>query len=232
MSASNACSTSCDERPAGAVARRARSEAGPDAVAPYYAAGRLMKACLYEAESAAESARQEAHAARDEANRLRAAARAESAAIRREAAQQGRAESAEELAGILRAAREALDRLRLELTEAVVEGAFAVAEAVVGAELRTSPEKFIDWVRQVMHEARPYGRMTVVLHPEDMALAAALRDGLAGGIEEECVVEWRADEQAERHAVVVETDMGAFLGGLRARCDRLRAEVTRRGGRT
>jgi flagellar assembly protein FliH len=125
-------------------------------------------------QEAARSARRLVAAAEAEAERIRSEAYAAGHA---EGLATGRADAAEQIAPALHTAAEVLSSMRaLEASHAdrvegqAVELSVQIAEKVVAGAVEVSPERLLDVVRGALRTIVERERVTVLVHPDDVAL--------------------------------------------------------------
>ncbi len=149
--------------------------------------------------------------ARTEAERIVAEARREADAVREEARRAGRAEGEEDAARALLEATRARAHIDSGTERAVVELAMAAARRIVAEELSLAPERIRAIVDDVLARARRAHRITVRVHPDDVAGLSGIgaRDGLEASIE--------ADASIARGGCVVTTDLGELDARIEVR---------------
>lgn len=157
--------------------------------------------------------------ARAEAAGLVAQARADAEALREEARadgyRAGRSEGLESLAAALAAVEGLADAvaerraaMEEEATDQATRLAIEVAAKLVRAELAIAPERVVDVVRAAIRRASERSALTVVVHPEDLAVcreAAADIMERMGGIG---VLEFVDEPRMDRGSCVVRTPNG------------------------
>ncbi|HZO36573.1 MAG TPA: FliH/SctL family protein [Solirubrobacteraceae bacterium] len=172
---------------------------------------------------------------RDEAEAAIAAARTEAHA---EGIAEGEARVRAELApalAALEAAGTELEQARALVTDGVerhaVELALTLAERIVAAAIDVEPERVLDVVSGALRGLVERERVTVLVHPDDLALVTGAADGIAvelGGIV-------RLDTQAERRVprggAVLRTDLCEIDATARAKLDRAEAVLIAELGR-
>lgn len=207
----------------GDVARSGRL-VRPERVEPLYPAARLLAANVVDAGSVLAEARKEAAAARDEARevldraqaeaeRTVTEARAEAERIRVEAAAQAREEVRDRVLEQLARMDQAQQELRAEVVAEVERSAFHFARAVLDVELAVRPGRIVDLVAGVLDRADRFRELRLHLHPGEAPLVREVLDELrerTPGADLAVV----ADPDVPLHDVRLETEMGAFHGGV------------------
>lgn len=206
------------------------------AVQPLYNPARLLGAGAAQAIGLLETARGELARAQREASELREAAHLEAANITGSAAQQvalaveeGRRAAAEEVrrhAHEFFAAFEAeTSRLGDQLAAHAQRSAWLIASAVLKVEFAVRPDTVVDVVSSALREARLYERVTVCVHPGDLALIEPHVERLRALSTVASSFSLRADPSVQRGGVRIDTEMGSFDGSVEARLARLAAAV-------
>lgn len=213
--------------------------AGEVDVRPLFPTTRLLLASAFDAERLRDDADAEREAARVEAAKIVDAAQAEAAKIEREANdaaeairavafEQGRAEGAARLAGVVAALEGEVRQLRAVYPEDVARKAIEWATLIVGAELEAAPSLIVPFLERMIAKVRHRSGVTLRLHPDDAALLNAAMDDVRerlGLAEPPRVV---ADPARPRHSVHVETSDRAFYDDtLEDRAEKLRGHVER-----
>jgi flagellar assembly protein FliH len=144
----------------------------------------------------------------------------------------GMAAAQEEIAsaiGALKAAVEGVDALRDELSARfesdAVALALSVAQRIVGGALDVAPERVLDVVRGALRRATDRHRVTIVVHPDDVALVSEQLDALnaeLGGIDHGTV---QGDRRVGRGGAIVQTLDGAIDAEIESQIDRAREIV-------
>lgn len=163
-------------------------------------------------------------AARAEADRIREEARAEGYAAGHA---QGLAEAREQLApaasslgDALRGAQRDAVRAADALEREAVELAILLAEKVVAASVLHEPERVLDVVRGALRGVVDRGRVTVLVHPDDVPLVRGAMEPMLdelGGIERCDVL---AERRVARGGAVVRTSEGEVDVRLEAKLER------------
>ena len=177
--------------------------------------GRVAPRGVVEASVAAERLIAQARA---EAQRLLSAAERQVADLKLRAEAEARAEAAAKLAAHAlslasheaRADERALDRS--------VSLARLLAERLLGASLAVSPEQVVSLARQALAEARGARRLTIMAHPEDIALLSGSLPSLGVAVEN---VRLLPDTARPRGSLRIETDIGVLDADLAPQLDRL-----------
>jgi flagellar biosynthesis/type III secretory pathway protein FliH len=147
--------------------------------------------------------------ARAEAERIIAGARAEREHARREGYDEGRAQAAAELAGLLAAGRAEADAMLEQTAPAALAIATRMAEKIVGRAVELEPAVMADIAAEALAACRTRtGIVALRVHPDDLAAVQARRAELAAGLGGEVTFELVADETVERHGCVVDTAVG------------------------
>jgi flagellar assembly protein FliH len=170
-------------------------------------------------EQAALKARRLVAAAEAEADRIRSEARA---AGHGEGLAAGRSEALLEMAPAVHAASEVLAGVRtLESEHAervegqAVELAVRIAEKVVAGAVEVKPERLLDVVRGALRTMVERERITVLVHPDDVAL---LREGLPD-------LEVHEERRVARGGAIVRTAFGEIDATLDTKLARAREAV-------
>jgi flagellar biosynthesis/type III secretory pathway protein FliH len=157
-----------------------------------------------------------------DAARILEAARREAAQARLQVETEARADAAAAVAAraVALAAREAasLDRQR----ERVVELARALAERLLGEQLRLDPTTIVSLADQVLAEARGAREVTIAAHPADVPHLRAALDRLRAGSR---AVEITSSNACARGALRVETEIGTLDAELAPQLHRLAARL-------
>jgi flagellar assembly protein FliH len=164
-----------------------------------------------------------------QAGRERAAAQRAAAAAGRAA---GFAAASEEVAAAVRALKSALegiealrDELAQKLEGDAVELALSLAQRIVAGSLDVAPERVVDVVRGALRRVSDRHRITIVVHPDDVALVSDQLEALnreLGGIDGGVV---QGDRRVARGGAIVQTLDGAIDAEIESQLDRARAVV-------
>jgi flagellar assembly protein FliH len=167
--------------------------------------------------SASARAREIVARAEERARQLVAQAEREVAHVRLGAEAAGRAEGAAAVAALALRLRSEEARAEQRQLERVVELARLLAERVLGAELRLDPARVFELARQALAEARGARRITIVAHPDDVALLEPRATELGLDVSARLV----ADAARQRGSLRVETELGTLDAELAPQLDRL-----------
>ncbi len=143
--------------------------------------------------------------ARLDAERLIAEAAADARSIRARAAAEGREEGAAYATGLVARAALAAERAVAGAEPELVELAFAIAERVVGAAALRDRAVAVESAARALETARARGRMTLRVHPGDLA---AVAEAPAGRLAHGRGLRLVADETVGRGGAVLETEAG------------------------
>jgi flagellar biosynthesis/type III secretory pathway protein FliH len=151
--------------------------------------------------------------ARAEAAAILAAARAEAAATHEEARRrgldEGRAEAAAALVGLLHAGRAEADAMLARVEPAAVAIAARMAEKIVGRAVELDATTMADIAAEAVAACRTReGRVQLRVNPVDLPAVEPARDALAARLGGEATLELVADESVERAGCVVDTPVG------------------------
>jgi flagellar biosynthesis/type III secretory pathway protein FliH len=165
-----------------------------------------------------------------------AAAQAEAAGIRAAAHAEGlaaaQADAQSALAPALQALHAAAEQLAAErvataerLEAHAVELALLIADKVVSATVAVKPELVVEAVRGALRGLMERDRITVLVHPDDLATMRAAMDDLVaslGGVEH---YEVQAERRVGRGGAIVRTPDGDVDGRLETKLERARAVI-------
>jgi flagellar biosynthesis/type III secretory pathway protein FliH len=139
--------------------------------------------------------------------RARAAATLEEA--RRRGLEEGRAEAAARLAGVLAAGQAEADAMLARVEPAALAIAARMAEKIVGRALDLDATLMADIAAEAVAACRTRaGLVQLRVHPEDLVAVAAAREALATRLGGEAALELVADESVGRYGCVVDTPVG------------------------
>jgi flagellar assembly protein FliH len=177
-------------------------------------------------------ARAEPDAALAELARARADADSLRDAAREEGLREGREEALVALVPALEALTQAQDAVREDLRARAdrleahaVDLALFLAEKVIGGAIAVEPELVVEAVRGALRGIVERERVTVLVHPEDLALVSEAMDSVRatlGGIEH-CEVQ--AERRVSRGGAVVRTPDGDVDARLDVKLQRAREVV-------
>jgi flagellar assembly protein FliH len=129
----------------------------------------------------------------------------------------------------LKAALDGVEALRDEVAARfesdAVELALSLAQRIVAGSLEVAPERVLDVVRGALRRVTDRHRITIVVHPDDVALVSEQLDALnaeLGGIDEGTV---QGDRRVGRGGAIVQTSEGAIDAEIESQLDRARAVV-------
>jgi flagellar assembly protein FliH len=176
-------------------------------------------------------------AARDESAAILAAAEAEAEAIREQARAAGHAEgfaagrdeAAAQAAPAVQALAETLvqaqaerDRVAAEVEGAAVELALQIAEKALTAAIDVNPELVVDVVRGALRCLVDRDRVTIQVHPEDLALVRDSVESLVnqlGGIEH---IEVQEERRVQRGGAILRSTAGEIDARIQTKLDNAR----------
>jgi flagellar biosynthesis/type III secretory pathway protein FliH len=175
--------------------------------------------------------------ARVEAERILRDARAQAgvtlAEARRRGLEEGRAEAAAELTGLLAAGRAEADAMLARVEPAALAIAARMAEKIVGRAVELDPTAMAAIAAEAVAACRTRdGLVQLRVHPDDLAAVEPARAALEGRLGGGATLELVADEGVERHGCVVDTPVGrvdARLATQLAALSRALAEDAPRG---
>jgi type III secretion protein L len=151
-------------------------------------------------------ARAEAAAILEDA-RARAAVVVEDA--RRRGLDEGRAEAAAALVGMLAAGRAEAEAMLTRVQPAALAIATRMAEKIVGRAVELDPTTMAAIAAGALDACRTRdGVARLRVHPEDLAALELARAALAARLGDHAVLELVADEGVERYGCIVETSVG------------------------
>jgi flagellar assembly protein FliH len=176
------------------------------------------------------------HAEADAVMTALAQAEADAGSVRAEAHEQGLREGREEALAALTPGLEALaqavdavkadQHARADRLEAhAVDLALFLAEKVIGGAIAVNPELVVEAVRGALRAIVDRERVTILVHPEDLALVRDAMDGVLatlGGIEH-CEVQ--AERRVSRGGAVVRTPDGDVDARVETKLQRAREVV-------
>ena len=154
-----------------------------------------------------------------------AAAREAGYAVGLEEGRAALADAVQALAGAAAALAAERDAVAAACEPEAVALAFRVAEKVLGAAVEVEPERVVDVVRGALRRIVERGRVTVLVHPDDLDLVRAAGTDLVtelGGIEH---LEVQAERRVSRGGAVVHTPDGDVDATLSTKLDRAREVV-------
>ena len=168
--------------------------------------GRVVKGHGHVVPAVVMDARAEAEAILLEA-RARAASTLEEA--RRQGFEEGRAEGAAALVGLLAAGRVEADAMLARVEPAALAIASRMAEKIVGRAVALDPTIMAAIAAEAVAACRTRdGVVRLRVHPDDLAAVMPARAGLAERLGGDAALELVADESVERHGCVVDTSVG------------------------
>ncbi len=176
--------------------------------------------------AASEQAQKILHQARTEAARLVAVAEQQAADARLRAQVEGRADGVAAVAAraIALSAWEAAAEERQR--ERLIDLARALAERLLGEQLRLHPETVVALAEQVLAEGSGARRVRLVAHPDDLPHLRAELSRIAGATR---TVELVADEKRARGELRMETEIGTLDAELAPQLARLAAHLRESG---
>jgi type III secretion protein L len=128
---------------------------------------------------------------------------------RRRGLEEGRAEAAAALAGLLAAGRAEADAMLARARPAALAIAARMAEKIVGRAVELDPTLMAAIAAEAVEACRTReGAIRLHVHPEDLAAVAPTRAALAERLGGDATLELVADESVERHGCVVDTPVG------------------------
>jgi type III secretion protein L len=161
--------------------------------------GHVVPAAVMDARAEAETILREA--------RARASAVLEAA--RRQGLEEGRAEGAAELAGLLAAGRAEADAMLARVEPAALAVAARMAEKIVGRAVELDPTLMAAIAAEALDACRTRaGVVQLRVHPQDLAAIEPARAALAERLGGEATLALVADDGVGRHGCVVETAVG------------------------
>ena len=196
-----------------------------DQVRPLYATSRLLRGEILEAEGVLAEAREARSAAEAECAQLLADARAEAQGVlqaardsadevRARALEEGRRAAGGEVQKLLNKAVAEVERARGVFPQEVQRTAFRFAKAILDVEFAVRPERVVELVESVLERARQYRQIRIHLHPLDLPLVEQARKQLEDRLTLATELRLLPDEELERQGVVIETEMGTYLGSV------------------
>jgi flagellar assembly protein FliH len=114
------------------------------------------------------------------------------------------------------------DRVCAEVEEAAVDLGLRIAEQALAAALAVQPERVVDVVRGALRRLVERGRITLLVHPDDLDIVREAGDGLVaelGGIEH---LDVQAERRVPRGGAIVRTMEGEVDATLTTKLDRAR----------
>lgn len=157
-------------------------------------------------------------AAEEQAAAIVEQARSEAAQVRLRAEEEGRAEAAAEVAAKALALADHEARADERQLDRAVNLARILAERLLGAELELDPGRVVALAQQALGEARGARRVTIVAHPEDVAVLERSLNGL--GLDPG-TTRIQADSSRARGNLRLETDIGVLDAELGPQLERL-----------
>lgn len=197
------------------------STPGTAVVAPAFPEARLLKGDVHAIQAEVERAQEALRAAEAEAAQVLAEARAQADAIRTQARAEATAAAHAQFGALLASLERQSEEQERVFAEAVQRQAFLIARQVIRAELTLNPARVIQIVEEVAREARRYRRLELRLHPEDAALLEPALPQLRRSLSFAEQLTLTADPEQPRYGVKVQTEMGAYFGGVQDRLDKV-----------
>jgi len=113
---------------------------------------------------------------------------------------------------VLRSVIETLQRERDQLLREseviIVRLAYEIAKKIIHQEAQTNPDVILYIVRESIRRAAEGDKLTVILHPEDLAVVRACVDTLVEDPELKGKMEFKSDAKITRGGCIVETNLG------------------------
>lgn len=114
--------------------------------------------------------------------------------------------------GVLRSVVTTLQRQREQLLResevTIVRLAYEIAKKIIHREAQTNPDVILYVVRESIKRAAEGDKLTVILHPEDLAVVHACADSLTDDPEINGKIEFKSDAKITRGGCRVETSLG------------------------
>lgn len=203
---------------------------------PYYLPSQLMRGVHFDIEAHRQAVLAELDGAHEDVEAMRASVAAECEAMRSQALEQVEstlaAARAEGLAMAKNATAELLGRLAKQVdaqqrhyASHVARAAFALARAVLAAELRNSPEALIGLLRRVVERARDKTKIEIRVPVSLQSVVEAARSELACILPAGAQLSILADTELAVDAVVVRTERGVYAASVRSELKRLRSHL-------
>ncbi|MFZ4574558.1 MAG: FliH/SctL family protein [Phycisphaerales bacterium] len=167
---------------------------------------RIEAQCRAAIEQANRKAEAIIHAAHEEGQRIRESAQTE-----------GRIEFDRLAAGL---AAE-FEKLGADMAQRVVDFSFKAARSILRSEVRVQPAPVLAMLREMLLRTRMFNRIHVVLSPEDASVARVELDRLRALSAYAQDFAIKEDSELPRGSVRIETEAGAFDGGLETRLSQL-----------
>jgi type III secretion protein L len=146
---------------------------------------------------------------------------------RRRGLEEGRAEAAAGLVGVLAAGRAEADAMLARVEPAALTIAARMAEKIVGRAVDLDPTLMADIAAEAVAACRTRaGLVQLRVHPEDLAALAAAREALAARLGGEAALELVADESVGRYGCVVDTPVGRVDARLATQLEALRRALS------
>lgn len=192
---------------------------------PLYPSTRLFKPAVLEAERLREEAARALTEARELGERIIAQAKQEGERIALLAREEAVESAKREVRDALEAVRAASQELDRRVGDDVARLVFPLARALIEGEIELRPERFSALVASALKVAKNAGTVRVVVHPSRMAVLGPALAGLGqrAGVSGE--LQLREDPALSPTAVRVETEDGAYEGGLEVRLRLLEQQV-------
>jgi flagellar biosynthesis/type III secretory pathway protein FliH len=186
--------------------------------------GRVVKGLGHVVPAAVLDARAEAAAIVRDA-RARAEATLEEA--RRRGLEEGRAEAAAALVGLLAAGRAEVDAMLAGVEPAALAIAARMAEKIVGRAVELDPTVMAAIAAEAVAACRTRdGLVQLRVHPEDLEAIAPAHAALVDRLGGEAALELVADAAVERHGCVVDTPVGRVDARLSTQLAALRRALS------
>lgn len=203
--------------------------------APAYAPPRILRAdaamaaeLLRQATAESVLAKRDATAtlqrARTDGDQILRQAREQAKAELDKAIEDARADARRRVEAMMISMDEQLGRVVDDLARHAQRAAWSIAARVLRVEFACKPERIVDLVEKTIREARLYESLTVVVNPEDYEVVRPHTERLRGFTAMASTFEVRPDATLPRGSVRIDTEMGGFDGGLKARLERLEAQ--------
>jgi type III secretion protein L len=154
------------------------------------------------------------------------------AEARRQGLEEGRAEGAAALAGLLAAGRAEADAMLARVEPAALVIATRMAEKIIGRAVELDPTLMAAIAAEAVAACRTReGLVRLRVHPDDLAAVTGSRDALAERLGGDAALELVADEAVERHGCVIDTSVGRVDARLSTQLAALRRALEGEGPR-
>lgn len=200
------------------------------AVEPAYAAARLLKGAVFDAEQKLAEAQRVLEKAKGEAAAIKQAAQDQADAVRKQAFEHGAEEAVAEFGQMLKKLDGEIEHVQQRFAVDVQRVAFRFAKAILDIEFQAQPDRIVDLVNQLLKPARLYQQVTIHLHPQDVERVRVHEQQLLKQLAVAREIHFNEDPELPLHSVRIETEMGTYDGSVETQLRRLEKHVLKDSG--